>query len=128
MNLSIIGDKLQIKLEWFEQLWALYLDKIIEIPLAHILRVTTEEPPNDWGEIRVPKTFLPGVIMAGVYSKRGGKEEFWYVTSDKHYLTLELAHESYRRIILTLDQNEVWRERIQQKIQGTSVYHHVPAI
>jgi hypothetical protein len=117
MNLSIIGDKLQIELEWFEQLWAFYFDKIIEIPLAHIIRVTTEEPASNWAEIRAPGTFLPGVIKAGTYYTKRGKE-FWYVTSDKHYLTLELDHESYRRIILTLDQNEAWLERIEQQIQS----------
>ena len=116
MNLSIIGDKLQIELEWYEQLWAFTLNKTLEIPLNHIQSATTEEPASNWAEIRAPGTFLPGVIKAGTYYTKNGKE-FWYVTSDKHYLTLELNNESYKRIVLTLEGNEAWQERISEQIQ-----------
>lgn len=113
VNLSIIGNKLQIELEWYEQLWAFTMNKTLEIPLDRIERVTTEEPQSNWAEIRAPGTFLPGVIKAGTYYTSRGKE-FWYVTKDKDYLTLELKDEPYKRIILTLDRNEAWIEQINQ--------------
>lgn len=112
MNLTITQDKLQIELEWFEQLWAFHLHKLISIPLTHISNVTTDEPQSTWAEIRAPGTFLPGVIKAGTYYTRRGKE-FWYVTSERNYLTLELQHEPYQRIILTTDNNENWAEQIK---------------
>jgi len=114
MNLKITAHQLQIELEWYEQLWAFYLPKTIEIPLEHIEQATTEEPLSTWLEIRAPGTFLPGVIKAGTYYTKQGKE-FWYVTKEKDYLTLELKDEPFKRIILTLEQNDIWVERINQQ-------------
>ncbi|MBD1939018.1 hypothetical protein [Microcoleus sp. FACHB-68] len=113
MNLSIVNNRLYIELEWYEQLWAFTLNKTFEIPLEHIEQVTNEEPLSNWAELRAPGTFLPGVIKAGTYYTKQGKE-FWYVTKDKNYLTLELNDEPYKRIIFTLDDNEVWQEKINQ--------------
>jgi hypothetical protein len=113
MNLKIIDNKLQIELEWFEQLWAFHLSKTIDIPLDRIEQATTEEPQSSWAEIRAPGTFLPGVIKAGTYYTKQGKE-FWYVTKEGDYLTLELKDEPFKRIILTIDQNSAWVERINQ--------------
>ncbi|HIK26802.1 MAG: hypothetical protein N3E45_10365 [Oscillatoriaceae bacterium SKW80] len=113
MNMSIIDNKLLIDLEWYEQLWAFTLNKTIEIPLEHIERITAEEPHSSWAEIRAPGIFIPGIIKAGTYYTSKGKE-FWYVTRDKDYLTLELKDEPYRRIILTMDRNQEWIERINQ--------------
>lgn len=111
MNLSIIDKILRIDLEWYEQLWAFNWDKTLEIPLAHIASVTTDEPPSSWTEIRAPGTFLPGVIKAGTYYTPRGRE-FWYVTKDKDYLVLELRDEPFKKIILTLEQNQSWVQRI----------------
>lgn len=113
MQLSITGNQLSIDLEWYEQLWAFTLNKTISIPLAHIETVTGIEPQSNWAEIRAPGTFLPGIIKAGTYYTRRGKE-FWYVTKDKDYLTLELIEEPYNRIILTLDNSQTWIDRINQ--------------
>ncbi len=113
MNLSIMGDKLLLELEWYEQLWAFTLNKTFEIAIDRIERVTSEEPQSNWAEIRAPGTFLPGVIKAGTYYTQKGKE-FWYVTKDRDYLTLELKDEPFRRIILTIDNSESWVERINQ--------------
>ncbi|MBE9127711.1 MULTISPECIES: hypothetical protein [unclassified Coleofasciculus] len=113
MNLSIIDNKLRIELEWYEQLWAVSWDKSFEIPLTHIESATTDEPPSSWTEIRAPGTFLPGVIKAGTYYTSTGKE-FWYATNDRNYLVLVLRDEPFKKIVLTLDQNQLWVERILQ--------------
>lgn len=114
MNLSIVGDNLQIELEWYEQLWAFTLHKTFEIPLAHIKRATTEEPSSNWQEIRAPGTFVPGVIKAGTYYTRKGRE-FWYVTKDKDYLVLELKNEPFKKFVLTVEKSENWAEKINQQ-------------
>jgi hypothetical protein len=56
---------------------------------------------------------IPGIIKVGTYYSSRGKE-FWYVTQKQNYLTLELKDESFQRIILTLDDNQVWLEHINQ--------------
>jgi hypothetical protein len=113
MNLKIVDHTLRIELEWYEQLLAFTLNPTLEIPLEHIEAVTAEEPQSNWAEIRAPGTFLPGVIKAGTYYTRHGKE-FWYVTTDKNYFTLVLQDEPYKRIILTLEDHEAWIEQIHQ--------------
>ncbi|HBE19883.1 MAG TPA: hypothetical protein DEG17_22915 [Cyanobacteria bacterium UBA11149] len=113
MNLILIDNQLRIELEWYEQLWAFSLAKTLDIPLAHIETVTTDEPQSSWQEIRAPGTFLPGVIKAGTYYTSRGKE-FWYVTESRYYLVLTLQDESFKRIVLTLPDCHLWLERISQ--------------
>ena len=111
MNISIVDNKVRIELEWYEQLWAFHLSNTFEIPLAHIAHVTTDEPASSWAEIRAPGTCVPGLIKAGTYYTSRGKE-FWYVTQDNDYLVLELQDEPFKKIILTLSENQLWTERI----------------
>lgn len=119
MILSIVGDKLILELEGLEQLWAFHWEKNLEIPLAHIQQVTTEEPVSSWMEIRAPGTFIPRIIKAGTYYTSHGKE-FWYVTRDRDYLCLELQDEPFQKIVLTLDRNTSWLERINLTIHQNS--------
>ena len=55
-------------------------------------------------EVRVPGTFIPGVIKAGTYWTRAGKE-FWYVRRGmSDYVTIELADGApFRRMVFGLD-------------------------
>lgn len=113
MQLSISNDQLKIDLDWTERFWAFYYNADLYIPLSHITKVMTEEPPSSWTDVRLPGTFFPGIIKAGTYYTDRGKE-FWYATRSGRYLVLELENEFYKKIVLTLDQNQVWAERIQQ--------------
>ena len=115
MKLYLESDRLTIEIEWYEQLWAVSLGRQIHIPLVNIDRVSTTEPQTTWMEVRAPGTFIPGVIKAGTYFSKGTKE-FWYVTSDKNYLTLELQNESCRRIVITIPDNIDWGRRIDRSL------------
>ncbi|PSN12851.1 hypothetical protein C7271_23095 [filamentous cyanobacterium CCP5] len=113
MQLDLTLNQLTIQLEWYEQLWAFTLHNQIAIPLAHIVRATTEEPPSRWTDLRAPGTHLPGVIKAGTYYTRQGRE-FWYATTDQKFLVLELRDEAYQKIVLTPDDHQTWADRISQ--------------
>jgi len=89
----------------------------LRIPLKHIKQVTTKRPKTSWWrDIRAPGTYLPGLIKAGTYYTRNGKE-FWFVTRGKNYLTIELQDESYKRIVLGIDDNDSWAEKINKAIK-----------
>lgn len=75
--------------------------------------MTTAKPQCRRKELRAPGSFFPGVIKAGTYYNDQGKE-FWYVTQDRDYLTLELKDESYQRIVLTIDNNDSWQQTLSQ--------------
>lgn len=113
MKLTIDSEKLRIKLEGLERVLA--LKGGLEIPLKHIVRADTETPESGWTDLRIPGTSLPGVIKAGTYYTRRGKE-FWYVTRGKKYLILELENEDYRRIVLGLNDNKYWAEIINNAV------------
>ncbi len=87
-----------------------------EIPLENIVKAGTEAHRTGWRETRAPGTHLPGAIKAGTYYTPRGRE-FWYVT-EKGVLVLELEHESYTRIVLSMDGNKEWAERINEALRG----------
>lgn len=111
MQLTITDNKLQIEFTWKEQFWAVRWQQLWQIPLAHIKQATTAKPQSSWKELRSPGSLIPGVIKAGTYYTDRGKE-FWYVNRDADYLTIELEDESYKRIILTIDNNSYWQEQL----------------
>ncbi len=114
MRLSISDNQLKIDLDGWERFWAFYFNADLSIPLNHITEVTTEEPQSSWTDARLPGTSIPGLIKAGTYYTDRGKE-FWYATRSGRYLVLELENEFYKKIVLTLDQNETWAARIRQQ-------------
>jgi len=54
---------------------------------------------------------IPGLIKAGTYYTDKGKQ-FWLVTKEKGILNIELKNESYKRIILGIDNNVKWAKKI----------------
>jgi hypothetical protein len=116
MQLLLTEQDLRIDLDLWERIWAVYFNADLVIPLAHITQVSTQPPTSDWRDVRLPGTFVPGVIKAGTYYTPRGKE-FWYVTRGDSYLTLELNNEFYQKIVLTLGESQRWAERIDQRRQ-----------
>ena len=114
MKLEISDGKLKIDLGDLEKV--LDVRGGFEIPLENIVKAGTEAHRTGWRETRAPGTHLPGAIKAGTYYTPRGRE-FWYVT-EKGVLVLELEHESYTRIVLSMDGNKEWAERISEALRG----------
>ena len=119
MHVTINSNKLCIELNFWEKLWALQFNYTWQIPLDHIERVTTTAPSSNWKtliwkEVKLPGTFVPGVIKAGTYYTDQGRE-FWYVTDDKNYLILDLKNEFYQKVILTVEQNQLLAEQLNSE-------------
>lgn len=110
LKLEISNGKLIIDVGDLEK--ALAIRGGFEIPLQNIVKAGTEAHRTGWREVRAPGTHLPGVIKAGTYYTPRGKE-FWYVT-EKGVLVLELQNEAYKRIVLSVDGNKEWAERINE--------------
>jgi hypothetical protein len=114
MNLAIDKDQgtLTIQLSIAERLLAVRLKRDITIPLRNIVAVSTERPESSALDLRVPGTYVPGLIKAGTYYTRGGRE-FWYATRKKTYLVLDLKDARFRRVVLTVDDNEAWADQLR---------------
>ncbi|NET03041.1 MAG: hypothetical protein F6K62_23060 [Sphaerospermopsis sp. SIO1G2] len=115
MKLTILEPNLQIEFTLKEQLLAARIHKLWLIPLSHILKVSTDVPGKSKRDIRAPGSFIPGVIKAGTYYTERGKE-FWYVAgknNSSQVLHIELADESYQRIVLNNIENHLeWEQRL----------------
>lgn len=112
MQLTLTDTHLVIALSGWERLWSVHIDPKIEIPIAHIQQATTTAPETTWRELRAPGTYLPKVIKAGTYYTERGRE-FWHVTDKAKALCLDLsAADYYKRIVITIDQNRTWADRI----------------
>jgi hypothetical protein len=114
MKLNISDEQLQIELTMWEGFLSVRLpNDNLKIAPAHIRRVTTAKPePLKWHDLRCPGTSI-GKIKAGTYFTSRGKE-FWCVTKDDNYLTLELQDDDLTRIVLSVDDNEYWQQQITE--------------
>lgn len=120
MELTLSDTRLAITLEGHERLWSAHVGQTIDVPLTHITRVATGVPDGLWEGIRAPGTFVPGLIRAGTYYTKWGRE-FWYVTrqdgplDQTKVLALELSQDNYyKRIVLSVQSSKMWCDRIQQ--------------
>ena len=114
MKLNIEEDKLQIKLNPLEII--LSFRGSLRVPLDHITQVSTKRPEWKWKQVRAPGAYIPFLLKMGTY--HGGGKEFWRTTLGRPFLTIELRDWDYKRIVLTLDDNETWAERINQAVQS----------
>jgi hypothetical protein len=117
MQLSLRADHLRIELTRMERVIATH-GKLIIIPFSQICGVSTDRPVSHWREIHIPGVDLPGLIKAGTFSYQK-QRSFWYAHPKRPVLSLELvADADYQTIVLTLDDNLGWRDRIQAACQG----------
>ena len=111
MRLSIVKNYLCISFSLSKKI--LSVKGSFKIPIKNIKKVTTEKLKPTWKEVRAPGTFIPGLIKAGTYYTDSGKQ-FCYVTKGKGILNIELKNESYKRIVLGLDNNIRWAKKINE--------------
>ena len=106
MKLNLKGDTLQIELGWHLKLMAFHFSAL-EIPLSHIERVSTELRKTHWKEIRAPGTYIPCLLKAGTY-RRKGRKDFWCVTRGQPVLRLDLKDEHFDSLTLGLEDKDHW--------------------
>ena len=115
MNLSIEDGLLKIDLSRVEKVLSVHGS--FRTPLEQVESVSTEVPRQSWRDHRVPGTFLPWVVKAGTYLTERGRE-FWYVTRNRGFLTIELKNGSYKRIVLGLNDNQHWADQIESSVRS----------
>jgi hypothetical protein len=100
MEIAFDNEEMVVRLSPLEKL-AAFKWSDIRVPRSSIEGVERSLPPPTWKELRVPGTFIPGLIKAGsYYTDRGW--EFWYVTrTGKSYpVTVSLKEQRYARLVL----------------------------
>ena len=117
MNLSIEDGLLKIDLSRVEKVLSVHGS--FRTPLEQVGSVSTGVPRQSWRDLRVPGTFLPWVVKAGTYLTKRGRE-FWYVTKNRGFLTIELKNGNYKRIVLGLNDNQHWADQIESSVKSHS--------
>lgn len=113
MHLSLDNNILHVNLTFWEKVWAVQFNHKFEIPLEHIEQATTEKPLTHLTDVKLPGTWIPGLLRAGTYYAGQGRE-FWYAAHDKPCLTLKLKDEFYQTVVLTPNEPEAWVDKINQ--------------
>jgi hypothetical protein len=104
-KVEIEGSNLVVQLEGWDALWA--LKRRIEIPLSQVRDVhyDSASPRRRPRGLRVPGTYLPGVIVAGTY--RGMKSrEFWSVRRPEKAIQIDLEGGKYDHLFLQVENPE----------------------
>lgn len=97
-SVSVRNDRLIVTVNGLRRVWA--LKRGFDIPLDHVRDVTADPViAHTRKGIRAPGTYLPGVITAGTFYRKG-ERTFWDVRRPEKVIVIELRDERYQRLIL----------------------------
>jgi hypothetical protein len=98
MEIRYEKDNLVVKLSFWETIWGMHSN--FSIPKKNVVSLKETEPVSGWWDIKFPGTFFPGLIKAGSYLTRRGRE-YWFVNRNhKFFYTIELKDMAYKRLVL----------------------------
>ena len=95
-QVSVSDGKLIIDVQGWDKLWA--LKSRLEIPLEHISGVRSAADERARG-IRLPGTYVPGLITAGTFYQIGRKV-FWDVHDPAKAIAIDLHDERFSTLIV----------------------------
>jgi hypothetical protein len=99
VELSLDSAQLRIKVLGWSRIWC--LKSQLEVPLIHLrgARADGDLPKGFW--IRLPGTYVPGLIKAGSYRNSRGKWSFWDLRRARdRIIVIELSGWQYDFIVV----------------------------
>ena len=115
-TIEVEGDKLVFELHGLDEFMS--LKRRIEIPLAHVISVSTDRAPwnlgKDW---RMGGTGLPGMVKDGRYVTKEGYAFFEEHDPDK-CVTVTLDGETYKKVVFQVDDKEAAARMISAAIEA----------
>lgn len=118
-HIEIDGRELVVHMKGIDRILALKSE--LRVPLSHVLSVQPRpaDIPSAWMALRVPGTFVPGVIAAGTFLTPDGKV-FFDVHDPHQTIEIDLHDEFYEKVIVQVDDPERDAELIRQARGGRS--------
>ena len=92
----IDGNGLSVEPVGWMRMWALSTG--VHVPLANVVSVAAVDRSTLPLGIRAPGAYLPGVICAGTYRRKGSKG-LWLVGRATQVLDIELTGKGYTRVV-----------------------------
>jgi hypothetical protein len=101
-RVTIAGDALVVRPRGLNRLWALKGE--VRVRLPQVSQVRTDVPRGSVPSgLRVPGTYIPGLIQAGTYRKKGEKS-FWLVGRAHKVTVIDCPGGPFDRIVLELSE------------------------
>ena len=116
VDISLHSDQLLIEVLGWSRLWC--FKSRLEIPLTHIrsVRVDGDLPKGFW--IRLPGTYIPGVIKAGSYTNGHGHWSFWDIRRRRdRILVIELSGWKYDFVVVDVGNPAVTIAMVQGALE-----------
>jgi hypothetical protein len=116
VHISIEGDRVHLDVEGLDKLWS--LRSRLDIPLAHIraVQIDPEAARGWWHGLRLLGSNIPGVLTVGTFYQHG-EVVFYDVHDPERTIVLELDHETYKRLIVEVEDPQAARKMIEQAIK-----------
>lgn len=113
-TIDIAGDKLVLTVRGFDVVLA--LKKHLEVPLSRIKRaevgVAADAQERLRQSLRMPGTYLPGIVTAGSYLEHG-RWMFWDIHSGKQAITIFIEHDKFDAVVVDVDDPAATVARIE---------------
>jgi hypothetical protein len=118
VEISIEADRVHFDVEGLDKLWA--FRSRLDIPLTHIsaVRIDPEAAGGWWHGLRIMGSNIPGVLTAGTFYQQGGIV-FYDVHDPEQTIVLELEHETYKRLIVEVEDPQKTRIMIERALKTT---------
>jgi hypothetical protein len=102
VEISITEDHLHLEVKGLDKLWA--FKSQLDIPLDHIrdVRHDPEAASGWWHGIRLPGTYVPGVLTAGTFYQHG-QRVFWDVHRPASSIIIELHDDRFDALIVEVN-------------------------
>jgi hypothetical protein len=115
VQISMEGDRIHFDVEGLDKFWA--FKSRLEFPLAHIraVQIDPEAARGWWHGLRIVGSNIPGVLTAGTFYQKGGIV-FYDVHDPGRTIVLELEHETYKRLIVEVEDPQKTRTIIEKAI------------
>ncbi|MGI9566409.1 MAG: hypothetical protein ACR2LL_05280 [Nitrosopumilus sp.] len=112
MKILINDELLEIKFSITDKLAV--MRGSFKIPPKNVIKVHSNRPKTEIGEVRLIGIGLPGAVKTGTFHTKRGRE-LWYVgRGDDNIMVIELENESYKNIILQTKDSQKWINQINK--------------
>lgn len=96
-----VSDRLVVRLTGWDRVWA--VSSGVDVPLSSVQAVRPmpqREARSIASGLRLPGSYVPGVIQAGSYRSMSGEWSFWVAYRAETVLVIDLEGERYRHLVL----------------------------
>ncbi len=108
VTIDFTHDRVTIRPKGWSQIWA--LKRSVAFRAEHVRSVARANAALRPHGMRLPGTYLPGVIIAGTYRSRTGRE-FWDTRLSGKAVVIDLVGEPYTRLVVDVaDPDSVVRQ------------------